>query len=405
MKFHRSLFTLALVAAMGGGLALTACSTEVEPPNTETPDPEIVATNVELRQTMHVLWTDHALWTRVFLVSAIDGLPDQAEATQRLLKNQADIADAIRPLYGDAAADQLETLLTTHITQAADLLGAVRSGDAQKTQSAKDAWYANAEEIATFLSDAMPSLPRDEVSAMMRTHLDQTLAEAGARLEGHTDDEIASYDAIVSHLRHLGDAIATGAAARFPDKVAADPRAPNEQELAVAMRDLWLDHVSWTRLFLIEAVADRPGASATADRLFANQVAIGDAVKPYYGAEAGDALTGLLHDHIAIAAELVGAAKAGDSAAVEDAKARWYANADEIAAFLAKANPNWDGEHLKTHMRDHLDKTLEEATARLTGNWSEDIAAYDVIVADITHLADELSSGLAKQFPSGPAAL
>lgn len=100
------------------------------------------------------------------------------------------------------------------------------------------------------------------------------------------------------------------------------------------------------------------------------------------------------------AAALVTAAKAGDAAAVASAKAAWYENADEIAELLAGANPNWTLADLKAHMHAHLDETLVEATARLTGDWAADVTAYDAVVAHILAMADVLSDGIAVQFPN-----
>lgn len=165
------------------------------------------------------------------------------------------------------------------------------------------------------------------------------------------------------------------------------------------LRKLWEDHIVWTRMFIVSAAADLPDADAAAARLLQNQDDIGDAVAAFYGEEAGQGLAALLRDHILIAADLVGAAKAGAQAKVEKASERWYANADEIAAFLAAANPNWPQEHMAEMMRVHLDVTLEEATARLGGDWEADIAAYDRIHEDILTMADGLADGIVAQFP------
>ena len=72
-----------------------------------------------------------------------------------------------------------------------------------------------------------------------------------------------------------------------------------------------------------------------------NQDDIGAAVGAFFGAEAGRTLTTRLKTHISTACELVLAAKVGDQAKTADAKKRWYANSDEIAAFLAGANPKY----------------------------------------------------------------
>lgn len=84
---------------------------------------------------------------------------------------------------------------------------------------------------------------------------------------------------------------------------------------------------------------------------------------------------------------------------VAEAKTAWYANADQIAMFLAAANPNWALADLKTHMHTHLDQTLAEATARLTADWAGDVTAYDAVVAHILAMADLLSDAIAKQMP------
>ena len=144
----------------------------------------------------------------------------------------------------------------------------------------------------------------------------------------------------------------------------------------------------------------RSATSALTALVLANQDEIGNAIKPYYGEAAGTELTRLLKDHIAVAGELLTAAKSGDTAAVGDAKTRWYANADDIARFLAKANPeHWpEGEKAKM-MRTHLDLTLEEATARLSGDWAGDVVAYDKVVVEILQMADMLTDGIVAQFP------
>jgi hypothetical protein len=177
-------------------------------------------------------------------------------------------------------------------------------------------------------------------------------------------------------------------------------RAATREELRLAMRQLWEDHVVWTRLFIVSALSDLPDKQATTERLLKNQTDIGDAVKPFYGEAAGTKLTGLLKEHILIAADIVAAAKAGDSGKLESAKTRWVSNADEIAAFLSGANPkNWPAADMKKMMREHLDVTTAELTARLNKDWAADVAAYGKVREQILHMSDMLAAGIASQFP------
>jgi len=166
------------------------------------------------------------------------------------------------------------------------------------------------------------------------------------------------------------------------------------------MRKLWEDHVTWTRLAIVAFADDSPGFDAAAARLLRNQRNIGNAIKPFYGDAAGDRLTSLLTDHIAIAVGLLQAAKAGDSAKIEDASRRWYANADDVADFLASADGrHWPRKEMRSAMRMHLDLTLAEAQDELSGDYARSVADYDAIHRHILGMADVLSEGILRAFP------
>jgi hypothetical protein len=175
-----------------------------------------------------------------------------------------------------------------------------------------------------------------------------------------------------------------------------------------AMRKLWEDHITWTRNVVIsfevnvpESSVTLPDLGAALDRLFKNQVDIGDAIKPYYGTDKGNELTALLHDHIAIAGEILAAVKTGNTAAYEDANARWYANAHDIAVFLSQTldPPIGTLAEMDQMMRDHLDRTTEEVVARHNSAWTADVAAYDKVHAQALQMADMLSNGIIVNFP------
>jgi len=391
------LFTL--VVGLGtGGCSSSAEITTNPPPATSQP---LVAEEV-LRDDMRELWTQHVVWTRVFLMVAIEGLPDEPQATERLLQNQVDIGNAIKPFYGVAAGDELTALLTEHITGAVAVVDAAMAGDDAAFEAANAAWYDNAHEIAAFLASANPNWDLAHMTAMMDAHLDYTLDEATARLTGDWAADVEIYDTVKTQILDMADMLTDGIVAQFPDLVSPPTMTPEEQGLHLAMRELWEDHVIWTRVFLIGAIAGLPDVPFSTDRLLQNQVDIGTAIKPFYGGPAGDELTALLTEHILGAADVLAAAMAGDEIAFEVANEAWYDNGYQIAQFLAAANPHWSLEELVDMMNEHLDLTLDEATARLNADWEADVSIYDAVEEEILMMADELSMGISMQFGHRP---
>ena len=170
-------------------------------------------------------------------------------------------------------------------------------------------------------------------------------------------------------------------------------------DLRNGMRKLWLDHTTYTRSFIISAVAGLPDLTAVTQRLLRNQDDIGNAIKPIYGDEAGKKLAALLRDHILIAADITKAAKASDAKAVDAGQKKWRGNADDIAAFLAAANPNWKKPTLTDHLYKHLDFVTAQVVARIKADWAADIQAFDTGNEHMLMFADVLTDGIVKQNP------
>lgn len=169
--------------------------------------------------------------------------------------------------------------------------------------------------------------------------------------------------------------------------------------LRPALRKLWVDHIVWTRSYIVAAVAGAPDASAAAARLLRNQEDIGNAVVPVYGTAAGAKLTGLLKEHIMVAVDLIAAAKAGDQASFGQYDAKWTKNAQDIATFLSSANPHWPKTDVEDLLNLHLTLTKKEVVARLNQKWEEDVQAFDDIFTEIMTVSDTLTEGIHKQFP------
>jgi hypothetical protein len=107
----------------------------------------------------------------------------------------------------------------------------------------------------------------------------------------------------------------------------------------------------------------------------------------------------LLKEHILIGGKVIEAAKANNQAELQKYNTAWYKNADDIAAFLGSANPNWNNTALKQLLHAHLKMVTDSVLARLKKDWHGDIRAFDEGEIHLIKIADVLSDGIIKQFP------
>ena len=180
------------------------------------------------------------------------------------------------------------------------------------------------------------------------------------------------------------------------------PTANAEAQISLsnAMRDLWTDHMFWTYATVDAFFNNTAELEADLNRLLANQIEIGNAIKPFFGDAAGDELGTLLTEHIQLAVPVLTAAQDGDSTALETALADWYQNAADVAEFVSAAGPDaWPLEVTEPMLKGHIDSTVIYATALLEGDFTAAIAEFDKANDHMMMLAEALAAGIISQFP------
>ena len=179
---------------------------------------DVLEKTAPLSDALRRLWADHVIWTRQYIVAALAGSPDAEAAAGRLLRNQEDIGNAVVPLYGAEAGEELTRLLKDHILIAVDVVKAAKANDQAALKAADARWHANAADLATFLSGANPNWPRQAVLDMLNNHLALTTKEAVDRLQKNYTDDVSNFDAIFNQAMMMADTLSSGIAKQFPQK-------------------------------------------------------------------------------------------------------------------------------------------------------------------------------------------
>ncbi|WP_231506383.1 acetylglutamate kinase [Paenibacillus sp. UNC451MF] len=169
-----------------------------------------------MNRKLRALWEQHVYWTRLTVNSIIDGLPDEKETTARLLRNPADFAEVLKPLYGEDIAKRFADLLTDHLAIAAELVKYLRAGNALAASDARKRWFANADDIANFLSSINPYWSKEEWRSMMYEHLRLLSDEVATRFAGNYQQNVALGDQIESQALGMADVMMKGVIQQFP---------------------------------------------------------------------------------------------------------------------------------------------------------------------------------------------
>ncbi len=207
---------LLVIVVLFASLNIVAGTTSA---NTQPQGQSISPSEVAFENEFRRLWFDHVLWTSNYITSATTaGAEDQKDVLTRLLKNQEDIGNAIKPVYGEQAGNKLTELLKEHIVLAGKIVDAAKSGNTTLVNQLNKEWYRNADDIAAFLSGANPYLKQEDLKNMLYMHLELVTNDLSASLAKDWNARIVAIDEGVNHIIHMADAISAGVVKQFPDK-------------------------------------------------------------------------------------------------------------------------------------------------------------------------------------------
>lgn len=212
-----------ITAALFSAVTLLAVTTDLPGATIGHSSMSAMASDIEkvpaLYSGMRNLWADHMQWTYATVDSYFHNQASLQAHLDRLLANQKNIGSAIAPYYGKEAGEKLAALLTTHIEQAVPVLKAAQADDKAALDKALADWYANADEIAVFLSAANPgNWPESVTKPMMKHHIDTTTGYSVDLLKGDYAKAVKDYDGAFKHMMELADVLSAGIIKQFPDK-------------------------------------------------------------------------------------------------------------------------------------------------------------------------------------------
>ena len=171
-----------------------------------------------IQEVQRKLWEEHVQWTRSYIVSALANLDDKEIVLQRLLKNQDDIGNSIKPYYGEKAGNALAELLREHIILAGQVLEAAKNGKKDDLEKYNKLWYENADKISSFMSKANPNWDENFIKDMLYKHLGFVTDQVLARINKDWNLDVVSYDKGQNHMMMFADIISKGIIKQFPDK-------------------------------------------------------------------------------------------------------------------------------------------------------------------------------------------
>ena len=160
------------------------------------------------------------------------------------------------------------------------------------------------------------------------------------------------------------------------------------------MRLAWLNHVYWTRMYLMSAVADNADQQAVEERLLETADEITDVFARYLPIATTRQLRNLLTEHIEIAGQIIQALKAKNMSDYDALVKEWYRNANQMAALFANYNPYFESRETRNMLLNHLDLTREEIEYQVNGEYEQSIDVFRDVEQQALALADYFARGL-----------
>jgi hypothetical protein len=172
----------------------------------------------ELRVTLGRLLGEHLVLSAEAMRAGISKTPDFASAQAALEANSGDLSTAIGGVYGTDAGRAFADLWTRHTRAYLNYIKAFAANDSSGKARALAVLRGYAAEFAAFISAANPKLPRSDVEALIRSHGESLITQVDAYAARDYRRSVTIVSEAHNHMFTVGDALANGIAAQFPDR-------------------------------------------------------------------------------------------------------------------------------------------------------------------------------------------
>lgn len=165
------------------------------------------ALKVDLKSALRKLFTDHAVYMVFLLKGIVDLTSDTQVFLTRLLRNQVDIGDQLKPIIGTDNGNKVTAVLTKHIKLAGSVITAETENDRNLNLIIQDL-FTNSADVAQVLSSLNPQLlPYAATKQMFDIHNQFVIDMTVARINGDFNREQQLYDGYYNEILAMSDAI------------------------------------------------------------------------------------------------------------------------------------------------------------------------------------------------------
>jgi hypothetical protein len=389
---------LAVLAALALLLATAAASTAT-PPRVliaAASDDSADAPATELRVLLSRLLGEHTFLLMESVRANTLDTPEAEALAGALAGNTDDLVNAIGSVYGDDAATGFRGLWDQHIDLLVDHAAAIRDGRTGDAEASLAGLSTFRHAFAAFLAAANPDLDGHGEADTVQLHLDQVVAFSDG-------DYAKAYEAEREAFRHMfefGDHLAKAIGDQFPEtftgaRVAWSPAS----QLRLTLDRILAEHLVLAAQAMRTGLADAADAGAARAALDANSAELAEAVGTVYGDAAGERFLELWDRHVDAYLAFIDAYAAGDDAGREAALMTLHAYHEEIATFLATANPHLPRAAVSDLIRRHVQALITQVEATEAGDHVRAVATIRSAYGFMFDVGDALAAGIAAQFP------
>jgi hypothetical protein len=363
------------------------------PPNLSSPA-------ADLRVALDRLLAEHAFLTIEQMRSGLVDGPDFEAAAAAVEGNSTEVAAAIGSIYGDAAVEPFGDIWRSHIGYLVDYAVARGHDDAAAQQQALDGLAVYRVRLADFLTAANPGVALGPITEALDMHTAQLVEFIRAEDAGDHAGAYAIEREAYPHMFEVGDALAKVIANRFPDRyTGVDIAYSSAGTLRVTLDRLLAEHAFLAAEAMRSGIVGAPDNEAALKAISGNSKELEGLIAVAYGDDAAAAFRKKWDGHVAGYVQYIQAARANDATARTEATASIDAYVDDLATFLAGANPYLDATALASLFRTHAGHLTAQVEAFAAADYD---TTYEVVRMGYRHMFDAgeaLAIGIATQMP------